>query len=147
MSDETNIKTPWHLWVVGSLGVLWNGMGALDFTMIQLRIDQYMAMYTPDQLDFFYSFPQWANATWAIAVWFSVLGSVYLLMRKRAAVPLFWVALFAMLATTLHNFLLSDVSMMAIMGPGAAGFTLAIIVVAVLMVIYSLRMRDNRVLA
>lgn len=28
---------PIHLWAVGGLAVLWNGFGALDYTMSQLR--------------------------------------------------------------------------------------------------------------
>ena len=27
------MKTPWHLWVVGVVSLLWNGFGGYDFIM------------------------------------------------------------------------------------------------------------------
>jgi len=146
MSDVAAQKTPWHLWAVGILSLLWNAMGAFDYTVTQLRVEAYMAQFTQAQLDFFYGFPQWVVATWAIAVWFSVLGSVYLLLRKPAAVSLFWVSLVAMLATALHNFGLSDVSMADVAGAEAIAFSIAIGVVAAGLVYYSTRLRNAGVL-
>ena len=35
-----------------------------------------MANFTQEQLDFFYGFPQWLIAFWAIAVWGSLLGAM-----------------------------------------------------------------------
>lgn len=121
-------------------------MGAFDYSMTKLRVESYMAQFTPEQLEFFYGFPQWAGATWAIAVWFSVLGSIYLLLRRRAAVPIFVISLVAMMATTLHNFVLSEVKMFDVVGTGAAIFTLVIFVVAVLLVLYARKMHANGVL-
>ena len=31
MADGT--KTPWHLWLVGVVSLLWNGFGGYDFIM------------------------------------------------------------------------------------------------------------------
>jgi hypothetical protein len=32
MTDMT-VKTPWHLWAVGAVSLLWNGLGGYDYTM------------------------------------------------------------------------------------------------------------------
>jgi hypothetical protein len=50
-------RTPAHLWIVGVLSLLWNAMGAFDYTATRLRLDFYMSQFTPQQLDYFYNFP------------------------------------------------------------------------------------------
>lgn len=134
-------KKPWHLWVVGVLSLLWNAMGAFDYLATKLPIKSYMAQFTPEQLAFFNGFPLWVNATWAIAVWFSVLGSLLLLLRKRIALPVFWLSLSAMMATAFHNFGLSEVSMSEIAGTGAVAFSAVIFIVSALLVWYVARLK------
>lgn len=31
------VATPWHLWVVGVVAVLWNAFGCWDYTMTHLK--------------------------------------------------------------------------------------------------------------
>lgn len=93
--EKTPQRTPKHLWAVGIAGLLWSAMGALDYVMTQTRNESYMAAFTPEQLSFFYAFPAWTVASWAIAAWGGVIGAVFLLLRKRAAVWLFLVSLIA----------------------------------------------------
>jgi len=139
MSTDVHAMPParadWKLWVVGIVALLWNSIGALDYVMTQTKNESYMGQFTPEQLDYFYGFPSWVVACWAIAVWGAVLGSVLLLLRKRLAEPVFLVALVAMVATTIHNFLLSDG--MQVMGSGAVAFSAVIFVVAVGLYLYA----------
>ncbi|MEE9454238.1 MAG: hypothetical protein V3V13_07645 [Paracoccaceae bacterium] len=146
MNTNTAIKTPWHLWLVAALSLLWNAMGAFDYVMTQTKNAEYLAKFTPEQLAYFNSFPIWVQGTWAIAIFGSVLGSILLLLRSRHAVLAFWVAMLAMIATTAHNFILSDVKMSDVVDPIALVFTVVIFVVAVLLVYYSRRMRARGVL-
>ena len=140
-------RTPWHLWLVGVVSLLWNAMGAFDYSATQLRLDTYLANFTPEQLAYFTGFPAWVDASWAIAVWFSVLGSLALLMRRGAAVALFLISFIALVVTSVHNFLLGDVSMTEIAGPEALYFTGAIYAVALALLFYARRQRMNGVLA
>ncbi len=136
--EPSRKKTPWHLWVVGVLSLLWNLMGAMDYLMTQTRNEVYMSQFSEAQLAFFYGFPTWVVSAWAIAVWGGVLGSILLLMRKSLAVPVFLISLLAMVLTTLHNFVLEDG--LAVMGDSATlGFTATIFVVALLLYLYSKR--------
>jgi len=34
--------TPWHLWVIGVVALVWSAMGALDYVMTQTRNEAYM---------------------------------------------------------------------------------------------------------
>ena len=76
-------STPWHLWLVGILGLLWGSMGAFDYLMTQTQNESYMGEFTPEQLEFFYGFPTWVVSFWALAVWGGVLGTVLLLLKRR----------------------------------------------------------------
>jgi len=137
--------TPKHLWIIGVVSLLWNGMGAFDYLMTQTRNAAYMGQFTPEQLEYYYGFPAWAVSAWAIAVWGAVLGSILLLARRRLAVPVFAVSLAAMVVTTIYNFVLSDG--LAIMdGVGPLIFSIMIFLVAVGLLVYARAMAGRGVL-
>src|SRR3546814_2675554 len=52
---NTTDKTPWHLWVVGVLSLLWNAVGAFDYTMTKLNDADYLSAFTPEQIAYFQS--------------------------------------------------------------------------------------------
>lgn len=137
-------KAPVHLWIVGVLAVLWNAMGAFDYSATQLKLEFYMAQFTQDQLDYFYAFPAWMDAAWAIAVWSSLLGSLVLLLRKSWAVGLFGVAILGLAISTIYNFVLSNG--LEMMGSEAAMFTVVIWVIAVVLFFYARAMAKKGVL-
>jgi hypothetical protein len=142
MSEQ---RTPTHLWVVGVVSLLWNAMGAMDYYMTQTQNEQYMAAFTPEQLEYFYGFPAWAVACWATAVWGALLGSILLLARTRWAYPVFAVSFAAMLLTTIYNFGLSN-GLEAMGGAGPLAFSALIFIVAAALVWYSREMTRRRVL-
>ena len=147
MSDTTesaSIKTPWHLWVVGVVSLLWNAMGAMDHVMTMSKNEEYMSAFTPEQLEYFYGFPGWLIVCWTVAVWGGVLGSLALLFRSHFAVPIFWASLVTMVATTIHNFLLTNGY--EIMGTFGAIFSAVIFTIAVLLLVYARAMRKRGVL-
>jgi len=137
-------KTPVHLWIVSALALLWNAVGAFDYAATQFRHEGYMSQFSPEQLEYFYGFPSWAVAAWAIAVWFALFGSLALLLRRRAAYVLFLVSLAAMLTSTVYSFALSDGA--AIMGSGGMVFSGLIVAIGVLLPWYSKIMTDRGVL-
>lgn len=131
-----SIAAPWHLWLVGALALIWNGIGAFDYVMTETRNASYMSSFTPEQRAYFYGFPMWVVASWALSVWGGVLGAVALLLRKRWAVPVFAISLVTMVLTTFHNFVLTNG--MAIMGgTGGLVFSAVIFVIAVALLVYA----------
>ncbi len=130
-------KTPWHIWVVGLLSLLWHAGGAFDYIMSQTKNENYLAMIPPEQLAWLESFPTWVTAAWAISIWSAVLGSLLLLMRRKLATPVFAVSFAAMIATSVHNIVLSDPSALDLMNGGQLAFTAAIFVVGALLILYS----------
>ena len=148
MADTTTsaAKAPWHLWVVGVISLLWNAMGALDFTMTQLHNTTWLKAMTPEQLEYIYASPFWVVAAWGIATWGSLAGSGLLLTRKAAALPAFVASFIGMILTFVYNYLLTD--WLGIMGQGAtpAIFSAVIMMICTLLLVYALTMRKRGVL-
>jgi hypothetical protein len=140
------MKTPWHLWVIGVVTLLFNGGGAFDYVMTQTRNPAYMAQFTDAELAYFYGFPAWVQGSWAIAVWGAVLGSVLLLLRRHWAVVAFAASFVAMVITMIHNFAIAEVKMQEVVGPEAIWFSAVIVLVTVAVFLYARSMRTRGVL-
>ena len=138
-------RVPRHLWIVGILSLLWNAMGAFDYLMTQTQNEAYMANFTPEQLEYFYGFPSWLQGFWAVAVLGGVLGSILLLLRKAWAYPVLLVSFLSMVVTSIHNFGFSNG--FEVMGTTGAAFSVAIFLVALGLVFYARRMREQGVLS
>jgi len=82
-------KAPAHLWIVGVLSLVWDGFGAVDYMLSELRNPWYMSQFPPEIGELLDSFPAWATGAWAIGVWASLAGAVLLLLRSRHAVLAF----------------------------------------------------------
>ena len=100
MVDVAN-KTPWHLWAVGVLSLLWNAFGCYIYTMTMMRDPAIMANAPPEMVAALDAAPVWADAAWALGVWGALLGSIFLLLRRSWAVPAFVVSLIGLLGTTI----------------------------------------------
>lgn len=151
--DRVRARTsaPWHLWVVGTVSLLWNAFGAYDYIMSQTRNQAYMrAMAEPYgfdaqvAIDYLDSFPLWVHAGWAVGVWGSVLGSLLLLGRSRFAVHAF-IASLTGLAGTMAFQLANPMPGLADAGM-AIGMSVLIAVVIVLLAWYARAMTRRGVL-
>ena len=138
------VRTPTHVWIVGTLALLWNAVGAFDYLATQMRLEFYMSNFTAEQLDYFYSFPAWADAAWALGVWGAFAGAIGLLMRRRWAVWAFALSIVGLVGTTLYSFVLTDGT--EIMGTAAAIFSLVVWIIAILLLWYSWKQAQNGVL-
>ena len=116
------MKTPWQIWVVGLITLMWHAFGAYDYTMSELRDAAYLSMMPEDQragmLAYLDNMPSWAVATWALGVWGSVLGSVLILNRSRHAVNAFVVSLLGFIGTSLYTYMIAPASIMSQGGLG-----------------------------
>ncbi|MEO6004319.1 MAG: hypothetical protein ABIZ04_19420 [Opitutus sp.] len=138
--DETTSprpKTPWHVWVVGVVSLLWNAVGAFDFLMTQMRNADYLKALTAEQKEYIFGFPLWIVIIWGVATWGSVLGSALLLARRRLAVHLFFVSFISMLVTMVYNYVLTDGQRIMGGGAGALIFSTVIGVISLALLIYS----------
>jgi len=82
----TATKTPWHLWLIGILALLWNGFGAFDFTASALRFEGYLANFPEAMIAWLYATPLWMWVVWGIGTWGGLIGAILLLLRNKLAV-------------------------------------------------------------
>jgi hypothetical protein len=143
--NKTN-NTPVHLWIVGILSLLWNAVGAIDYTMTETGNAAYLASYTPEQLAWIQSFPAWSVAAWAVGVWGALAGSVLLLLRKALATTAFAASLVGVLATTIWQYFVATAMPGPVSGPSGIYLSIAIWVIAILLLVYAFRMRAKGVL-
>ncbi|WP_284163501.1 hypothetical protein [Frigidibacter sp. SD6-1] len=136
------MRAPLHLWIIGGLTLFWNLVGAADYTFTQMNAAFYMAQFTQEQAAWFRSFPSWVEGSWAVAVWFSVLGSLLLLLRRGAAVAVFAVSFAAMVITGIHNFFVMSPTLDKVSGEGAIAFSLAILMIGLCEWLYARRLRQ-----
>jgi hypothetical protein len=140
------MKTPLHLWIVGVLSLLWNAGSGYDYLMTRLESTAYLAVLTELQRAFLDAAPMWFNATWAIAVWFAILGSILLLFRSRLARTCFGFSVLGLLASSVYSFGLATPTTFEIMGTTAIWFSAAITVVLILLYLYARLMTRRGVL-
>lgn len=145
MTISSRTKAPWHLWVIGTIALLWNAMGAVDYFLSQTKNEAYMSMFTPEQLEFFYSFPSWSVALWAIAVWGGLLGCILLLLRNKLAASMFLVSLICMVINTIYIYAFSN-GMEVMGGTFELTFSAAIFLVAVFLYFYSKNMQAQNII-
>lgn len=136
--------TPWHFWVVSILALIWNGFGAFDYLMTQTRNEAYMSAFTPEQLEYFYGFPVWMEALWAVGVWFALLGAVLLLLRSRFAVHGFVLGLVGLAGSSAYQFI-NPAPEGVLDGTGLI-MTVVIWISQILLLFYALAMSRRRVL-
>jgi hypothetical protein len=134
-------KTPWHLWVIGIVTLLFNAMGVLSYTMTKLGKLADLGM-TPDQIAFMNSYPAVATALWALGVWGAFGGSLLVLLRSKWAVAAMVVALVGLIGTTIYNYVLIDVPA----DMEAPALDVVIWVVTLLLLFYARRMAAAGVL-
>ena len=140
------MRTPIHLWFVGVLSLIWNAGGVVDYIGVKLNLEVYVSQMTPEQLAFFTDLPVWYSAAWAIGVWFSVIGSLLLLLRSRLAGGAFVISLAGLIAASVYTFIILETSPMRDAGTFAMVFTAAIFVVLILLIIYARIMTRRGVL-
>lgn len=142
------VKTPWHLWLVGVLSLLWNGFGAFDFIQTTTRGEAYMREMGFDQvmIDYHLAMPAWIYVPWTLGVWGAVIGSVLLLLRRRWAIQAFALSLIAALVSLIYGKLIDPPppapAEMAAMG----WMPFVILLIAVLLFGYAFNMRKRGVL-
>ena len=104
------MKTPWHLWLIGVIALLFNAIGVFDFVMYMAQGAKYLtsAGMTPDQIAHYQQMPGWMTLVWAVGVFGAFLASILLLLRRKLALPVFVLSLAAFLVSLLYTYVLTN---------------------------------------
>lgn len=145
--NQMTVRTPWHLWVVGVVSLLWNAFGAFDFVSTITRGEAYLREMNFDQamIDYFLAMPDWMYVPWTLGVWGAVIGSILLLLRNRFAVWAFALSLIGAVVSLIYGQFMDppplapDMAMMKWM-------PFVIMLITVLLFVYAFNMRRKGVL-
>ena len=142
------VKTPWHLWLVGVLSLLWNGFGAFDFIQTTTRGEAYMraAGFDDAMVAYYEAMPGWMYVPWTLGVWGAVIGSVMLFLRRRWAVPAFGLSLLGALISLIYGKLIDPPPPAPPELAAMSWMPIVILLIAVLLFGYAFNMRKRGVL-
>jgi hypothetical protein len=127
MNTAATAKPPWHLWIVGLVGVLWNAYGAYDYVMSKTQGEAYFQSLgmTEGQIAHYNAMPAWMTAVWAVGVWGAMLGTVLLLLRSRFAFEVFAASLIGFVISLVYAYLIAPMPDAPAMMPVIQGVILA----------------------
>jgi hypothetical protein len=130
-------RTPWHVWVVGVLALLWNGSGAYTIMMAQAGR---LLDVSADEAAYYAAQPLWFVVATDIALVAAVAAAVALLLRSRTAGWLFAISVVAVFVTNVYD--LAAGTSRVLVDRGALIVTSIIAVLAVLQLVYALAMKE-----
>ncbi|MFP5373344.1 MAG: hypothetical protein ACLGHW_00380 [Gammaproteobacteria bacterium] len=128
---------PAWFWIVATAALLWNLIGLSMFAVHYSMGPEQLAALPAGERQLLDSAPAWAWAAYGLAVVAGSLASLALLLRRRLAVPLYWISLAAVLVQFAWTAVISGAP--AILGAGALAMPVAVVAVAVLLVWFSHR--------
>ncbi|MDJ0904581.1 MAG: hypothetical protein QNI96_01075 [Woeseiaceae bacterium] len=138
MSDEFIDDRPTiTFWIISGAALIWNLLGLFMYVSTRTATSESYAAqgYTQDQIAFINSTPEWALSAFAISVTAGVLASLFMLLRKSWAFPMFVLSFAAILAVNVNTFVLMDT--VGVLGTVPVYVQSAVILVGILLVVYS----------
>ena len=129
-ATPSNTTTPWHMWLLGGLLLLWNSLAAFDYIMTVLRYEPYLANHPEEVLAYFFDAPLWMYVMWGGSMIGGLIATILLLMRRRLAVIVFAIAWLCSVVAVIYS-LVNPVP-----GGGQMGFAIGVILITFLILLY-----------
>ena len=146
MSDIVfNDKPTTTFWIIGGAALIWNLIGLVFYIGHVTISPEALAAMPQLQQDFFAETPTWATAAFALAANAGVLGSLFLLLRKAWAVPMFLLSLVSVIVQDVDAFVLRDG--FSVVGVNGIIIPSMIVVVAIALLFYARSTKERGWLA
>ena len=134
-------NTPWHLWAVAVVALMWNAAGAYTIMMAQAGK---LSDLEPGEAAYYAAQPVWFVVATDIALVAAIAAALALLLRKRMAVWMFAVSLSAIVVT--NSYELAAGTSRVIGNRAALIVTVIIVLIAVFEVVYARALTRRAVL-
>ncbi len=106
--ENSSTKPNVWFWIISIVGLIWNGMGAMNYLAQTSMSDEQKLAYTPEQLAIVEVTPAWVTGAFALAVWGGALGCIALLLRKKWAKPVLLVSLIGILGQMFYGWFMTN---------------------------------------
>lgn len=140
------VKTPWHLWVIGGLSLLWNAFPVVDFTLTNMQNAAWLSQYTDTQRALVLGAPAWSNICWALGGFGSFLGSLLLLFRSRHSIAAFLASAVGLAGVTYYQLVQYGDAFRKELGDVPLYISITIWVVLLALIFYARAMKARGVL-
>jgi len=101
MNDKNAGGIHWSFWVIGTLMLIWNVMGCINF-FVQMNPEM-VSSYRETEQAIISGRPVWATVSFAVAVFGGALGCVLLILKKSVSFYLFIASLLGVILTMIHT--------------------------------------------
>ncbi len=145
MSDLLDDKPSTSFWIVGAFALVWNLLGLVIYYSHVTMTPAALEGFTEAQQAFFNSTPIWAASAYGIAVTAGVLASLFLLLRKAWAAPLFVLSLIGIVVQDLHAFVFGNG--LEVWGTEHILMPAIVIVIAIAFVMFARNAKQRRLLS
>jgi hypothetical protein len=108
--------TPWHFWPIVTIALLWHVVGALDYSAIQYDWRPWLNVMGTEQRLFVEGMPDWIDGSWAVSVWFGLLGALLLAGRVAFAPLVLAISMFGGILVAVWLTFLADPSILSLGG-------------------------------
>ena len=134
--NQIIVKIPKWFWAVAIIALLWNLMGVMSFFAHTFITDEAIAQLPENERALYGEYHIWTTIVFAIAVFFGLLGSLGLLLRKKWAKLAFIISLCGIIPQMIHNVFFTK--SIEVYGPGqAASMPIMVILFAVFLIWFS----------
>ncbi|WP_417785027.1 hypothetical protein [Tenacibaculum sp.] len=133
MTDSNKPTT--LFWIIGVAALVWNGLGVMSYIGQAYMTDEVRAALPEAERALYENIPTWVTAAFAIAVFGGLIGSAFLLMRKKLARPMFLLSLIAIIVQMSYNLFMSRAA--EVYGPGSVVMPIMVILIGVFLLMYS----------
>ncbi|MGY0610656.1 hypothetical protein [Luteimonas sp. A501] len=137
-------KVPVSVWVVGVLALLWNLVGVAAFGMQLAMPAEALEAMPPDRRAIYEAAPAWLYIFYGVATIGGVIGSLGLLLRRRWAVPVYLVALVALVLQVLASYAVTPAWSLG--GVASLGFPVLLVAIAIALWLFARRMSARHIL-
>ncbi|WP_428740278.1 hypothetical protein [Tenacibaculum sp.] len=138
----TNSDKPTTLfWIIGVAALIWNGLGVMQYLTLAYMTDDMRAALPEAERALYENIPAWVTAAFAVAVFGGLLGSIFLLMRKKVAKTAFLLSLIAIIVQMSYNLFMSRAA--EVYGPGGIVMPIMVIIIGVFLLLYSKRSTEK----
>lgn len=141
--NTTNKPNTWF-WVLGTLFLIWNTLGAIAYLGQELMTLEQMEMLPEGQRMLIENTPPWVTSAFAIAVWGGLTASILMLLRKAFAYLWFIASMVGILGQMCYNFIIAGAY--DIYGPEGLVMPVMIIIIGVYSIYYTGRCKQKGIL-
>ncbi|WP_299010305.1 hypothetical protein [uncultured Tenacibaculum sp.] len=122
-------------WIIGVVALVWNALGVMQYLGLAYMTDEVRAALPEAERALYENIPTWVTAAFAIAVFGGLIGSAFLLMRKKLARPMFLISLIAIIVQMPYNLFMSKAA--EVYEPGSIIMPIMVILIGVFLLMYS----------